>query len=257
MMFDITVARNLVSSTDEFAVDFNLVWEWLGYSRKDSAKRKFESSGFVEGQDFQVSHTKVENPEGGRPEEKMYLTVDCVKSFCMMANTEQGKQVRQYFIEAEKELRQLKQPVPAPQLPAHEIAEKTLGVVNQALSVLDRLGINWDEQPRMKQYYAYVTQHLVATSTGLQALPSGVVMRGVTEIAQEMGFPVSNKNWGQLGKYVRAHSGIEPQSEQRLVNGRMTSVNLYPDTSNSEKPSRLSSGNQNENTLLTSIRRVY
>jgi hypothetical protein len=36
------------------------------------------------------------------------LTVDCAKSFAMMARTEKGKEVRRWYLEIEKELREIK-----------------------------------------------------------------------------------------------------------------------------------------------------
>lgn len=39
---------------------------------------------------------------GGRPKEVIKITVECMKSFGMMAGTEQGKVIRRYFLECEK-----------------------------------------------------------------------------------------------------------------------------------------------------------
>ena len=92
----------IVESDNQFPVDFDLVWQWIGYSRKDSAKRTLENAGFELGQDFQVIHINVDNSKGGPKERKIMLTIDCFKSFCMMAGTEKGKEVRKYYIEIER-----------------------------------------------------------------------------------------------------------------------------------------------------------
>ena len=96
---------SLLQSTDGFPVDFEDAWRWIGYSRKDAAKNALLNAGFVEGIDFQVFHNVMENPLGGRPSEIICLTVDCFKSFAMMAGTAKGKQVRQYFLWCEAELK--------------------------------------------------------------------------------------------------------------------------------------------------------
>ncbi len=95
----------LLRSNKEFPVDFDDAWQWLEFSRKDSAKRSFESAGFLDGIDFQVFHRNVENPQGGRPEQIICLTIDCFKTWAMMVNTDKGKQVRRYFLNCEAELK--------------------------------------------------------------------------------------------------------------------------------------------------------
>jgi len=105
MQLNPEIVFNLVRSEDEFPVDFDLAWEWTGYSRKSDAKNALLNAGFIDGIDFQVLRSIPQNPKGGRPAEKINLTIDCFKSFAMMAGTERGYLVRRYFIECEKELK--------------------------------------------------------------------------------------------------------------------------------------------------------
>jgi phage anti-repressor protein len=96
---------SLLQSKKEFPVNFDDAWQWLEFSRKDSAKRSFEKAKFIDGFDFKVFHPNVENPQGGRPEQNIELTVDCLKTWAMMVNTSKGKQVRKYFLDCETELK--------------------------------------------------------------------------------------------------------------------------------------------------------
>lgn len=89
-------------SEDPFPIDFDDVWQWTGYSEKGKAKRALLTAGFVENVDFLPILAKS---SGGRPAEKIYLTIDCFKMFCMMAGTSKGHEVRLYFLECEKELK--------------------------------------------------------------------------------------------------------------------------------------------------------
>lgn len=98
----------IYQSTDAFPVSFELGWEWLLFSRKDSAKRSFESCGFVEGTDFIRFHQNVESGAVTRELEFIQMTIDCFKSWAMMVGTERGKEVRKYFLECEKELKKRK-----------------------------------------------------------------------------------------------------------------------------------------------------
>ena len=96
------MAMELVQSNEEFPIDFNVAWQWIEYSRKDVAKEHFMRCNFLKGMDYGIYRTSQENSNGGRPTEKILLTVDCFKMWCMLANTEKGKQVRMYFLECER-----------------------------------------------------------------------------------------------------------------------------------------------------------
>jgi phage anti-repressor protein len=94
----------IAQSTEAYPVDFDDAWVWVYESRKDSAKRAL-TKNFVEDVDYvTLLHKDVEqtSTRGGHNAEKIYLTVDCFKEFCMMAGTDRGKQVRRYYLDIEK-----------------------------------------------------------------------------------------------------------------------------------------------------------
>ncbi|HEY9873603.1 MAG TPA: P63C domain-containing protein [Candidatus Obscuribacterales bacterium] len=103
------VVFSLIQSGEEFPVDFDDAWRWIGYSTKGNAKAAFENAGLVEGIDFQVFMIFHKNSRGGRPTEKIKLTIDACKMFCMAAGTPKGREVRLYFLECERELKRLLQ----------------------------------------------------------------------------------------------------------------------------------------------------
>ncbi|MVM35243.1 hypothetical protein GO755_34800 [Spirosoma sp. HMF4905] len=70
----------------------------------DWFKNRVHKYGFVEGQDFVTLSKNLEN--GGR-ELDYALTLDMAKELAMVERTEKGKEARLYFIEKEKQLRQL------------------------------------------------------------------------------------------------------------------------------------------------------
>jgi phage anti-repressor protein len=94
-----------------FPVDFEIAWKIAGYSRRDNARRRLtdENSLLVEDEDYIIVKGSFLNPEesglSGRSSDSIYLTIDAFKQFCLMAETEKGREIRQYFIEAEKQLR--------------------------------------------------------------------------------------------------------------------------------------------------------
>ncbi len=81
-------------------------------------KRMFEY-GFVENQDFTPILGKS---TGGRPSVDYALTLDTAKEIAMMQRTPKGREAIQYFIECEKELRQIQQN-PKHQLLSSEIKQ--------------------------------------------------------------------------------------------------------------------------------------
>ncbi|MGL5065742.1 MAG: hypothetical protein ACRC62_37715 [Microcoleus sp.] len=101
--FSQDIAQQLFDSPESFVVDFDLAWVWLGYTRKSSAKRKLELN-FIKDIDYCTKWCNVPHGNGlaASKVEQIMLTIDCFKSFGMMAGTSQGKEVRSYFLNCEK-----------------------------------------------------------------------------------------------------------------------------------------------------------
>lgn len=94
----------LLYSDQEFPVDFDNAWQWLGYSTKQKALKTLKSN-FKEGIDFLTFGLK--SPSGGRPSDYIALTIDCFKLLGMIAGTSKGREVRYYFLACEKRLKLL------------------------------------------------------------------------------------------------------------------------------------------------------
>ena len=92
-----------VESEEEFPIELDDAWKWLGFRRKEAAK-KLLLDAFEKGLDFSQNAGKV---SGGRPSENFALTVDCFKSLGMMANTGKGREVRKYFLECERQAKEV------------------------------------------------------------------------------------------------------------------------------------------------------
>lgn len=72
----------------------------------DWIKAQVTRAHLIEKEDFLVFPQKGENPLGGRPASDYALTLEAGKHIAMMAGTPKGRQVRAYFIECERRLRQ-------------------------------------------------------------------------------------------------------------------------------------------------------
>lgn len=159
------LAKQLTQDAEStsFAVDFDELWQWCGYSSKHKAKEQL-TKNFDKDLDYSEAFTRMGesvNHAGLSPQEKAaatrtikyYTTPDCAKEFGMLARTEQGRTVRRYFIQAEKELRAIQKTQKLPQTYlealkelvdseekrqlAEEKAKQTQGKLNEAEDVLE------------------------------------------------------------------------------------------------------------------------
>jgi phage anti-repressor protein len=101
---DLAFSLFKAQSSEDYPVNFEDAFPWLGYSRKDHAKRSFLACGFIEGVDFRILKIRETRPDGSFSHywEYIRMTVDCFKTWGMMAGTQKGKEVRRYFLDCEK-----------------------------------------------------------------------------------------------------------------------------------------------------------
>lgn len=90
----------------EFPVPFDLAYPMAGYARKDSAKRYLPKS--ASGILYHVS--RIESK--GRPVEQIALSVAGFEHMCLMADTAEGHQIREYFRDARSKWELTKQVAP-------------------------------------------------------------------------------------------------------------------------------------------------
>lgn len=92
-------------SKNDFVIDLDNIWKWLGFSQKVNAKTLLEKQ-FVEEKDYkkslllqqkQPTHTK-----GGQNKEIFMLNVDTFKKFCLKAGTKKADEIHDYYIKMEK-----------------------------------------------------------------------------------------------------------------------------------------------------------
>lgn len=94
----------------DFIIDFDNIWKWVGFTRKDNAKVLLNKY-FVENIDFKIvflqsqenlkKNTNKKN-KGGRPEEQILLTINTFKKFCLKAGTKRADEIHDYYIKLEE-----------------------------------------------------------------------------------------------------------------------------------------------------------
>ncbi len=113
-----------------------------------------------------------------------------------------------------------------PKLPSRVVALETAKAVAE---IQDLIAYN---NPRLAQF---LIDHAVSDIMTNQNTLTEQKLKGVVEIAEEMGFKVNFNNRSQLGKFVKKICGELAQQEERLVNGTMRMVACYPSESEEVK----------------------
>lgn len=95
----------------DFVIDFDNVWKWMGFARKDPAKRVLDKN-FTIDIDYQVKNIlpqiggagfEKRNLGGaGLNRETILLTVNTFKKFCLKAGTKKADEIHDYYIKLEE-----------------------------------------------------------------------------------------------------------------------------------------------------------
>ncbi len=95
------------NDTTDFIIDLDNIWKWIGFSRKDPAKRLLDKF-FVKDIDYKImTHPTVEqNQHGGQNKEQILLTINCFKKFCLKADTKKADEIHDYYVKLERLLQE-------------------------------------------------------------------------------------------------------------------------------------------------------
>lgn len=190
-----------------FPVPFDLAWGIAGYSRKDNAKRRLisQKSRLIKDRDYLL--TSGESLLEGRSGDLIQLTCDAFKAFCLLAETEEGDAARDYFIDAEKKWKLVKQV--SPEI-AHEvevlhlqiqlatIEAKKIAAEQELLSFRHSI-VSMCPEPVQQKILGY-TEVKTTEYVDRTILPSGQVNSGVgiTYLQKRYGFKTTKDAWAAL-----------------------------------------------------------
>lgn len=99
----IKIEKQVIGAEEINSVNARDVWQYVESKREFSnwIKDRLSNLSVVEGEDFLTILSKT--PSSGRPTKEYIISLDVAKHLGMMENNSKGKEVRQYFIEAEKQ----------------------------------------------------------------------------------------------------------------------------------------------------------
>ena len=92
---------------NDFVIDFDNVWKWLGFTRKDSAKKLLEKF-FIRDIDYTIAlrQQAERKNEGGFNKETIMLNINTFKKFCLKADTKKADEVHDYYVKLEELLQE-------------------------------------------------------------------------------------------------------------------------------------------------------
>jgi hypothetical protein len=100
---------------NDFVVDLDNIWKWLGFSQKIRAKECLEKyfkldidykTAFSDGKAvFEQEHSIKQN--GGQNKQTILLTIKCFKSLCLKAQTKKAGEIHEYYMKMEEVLHQI------------------------------------------------------------------------------------------------------------------------------------------------------
>jgi hypothetical protein len=100
------------NSKEDFVIDLDNVWKWLGFQQKVNAKRVLEKH-FKLDIDYKFllslsgKQDLDEKKHGGANKETFLLTVKAFKLFCLKAGTKKADQIHEYYIKLEETLHEV------------------------------------------------------------------------------------------------------------------------------------------------------
>jgi hypothetical protein len=136
----------------QFPVPFEAAYPMAGYSRKDSAKRYLPKT--AQGILYHVSR----NEGKGRPTEQITLSIAGLEHLCLMADTPEGHEIREYFRDARSKWELTKQIAPAV---AQEVELMHLKV---ELAKIEAQRANSEHQKLLAENNLLSFRHLVLTT---------------------------------------------------------------------------------------------
>jgi polyhydroxyalkanoate synthesis regulator phasin len=91
-------------SKNDYVIDLDNVWNWLGFSQKYNAKCTLEKN-FTINKDYKMfapgASGAKKDSRGGHNKEVIMLNVETFKKFCLKAGTKKADEIHDYFIKLE------------------------------------------------------------------------------------------------------------------------------------------------------------
>jgi phage anti-repressor protein len=95
---------------NDFVIDLDTVWQWLGFGQKVNAKRVLEKN-FIINKDYKLLLCQLakqtNGTKGGHNKEIFMLNINTFKKFCLKSETKKADEIHDYFIKLESILQEI------------------------------------------------------------------------------------------------------------------------------------------------------
>jgi hypothetical protein len=88
---------------NDFVIDLDNIWKWLGFHAKQNAKILLEKC-FIINKDYILlipQHKQSSDTKGGHNKQTILLNIRTFKLFCIKAGTTKANEIHEYFIKLE------------------------------------------------------------------------------------------------------------------------------------------------------------
>ena len=97
---------------NDFVVDLDNVWKWLGFNQKIDCKRLLEKHFVIEIDYknlalFTPKASLEKEKHGGQNKQTILLTIKCFKSLCLKAQTKKASEIHEYYMKLEETLHEI------------------------------------------------------------------------------------------------------------------------------------------------------
>lgn len=189
---------------------------WAKWYHKNITKSPFA----IQNQDWVVFVLSTKTPNG-RPTRDFALSIDFAKRLSMMARTQKGEEVRQYFIRCEKVIQEI--------MPANDdlIIQKAVGILQQRTATLEATVLQQQktiEQQAPKVEYVetvLASESLITTTTIAKELGTSAYALNKFLYQQHIVYP-HDGHWVLYAQYqsrgytkTRTHSYVDGSGELR------------------------------------------
>ncbi len=150
----IPIQANKIGSDDIATVSARDVHRFLGIGKDFSnwIKAQIDRAYLTENQDYVSVAQKGEREIGGVIRNEYFLTIDAAKQICMLSATIKGKQLREYFIECEKKLKEQQNNI-YEKLSDPDFLRETLLTYSERVSKLEKT--IQESQPKIQFYDSF------------------------------------------------------------------------------------------------------
>lgn len=107
---DIVRTAEVLEDEEQFCISGVIICKWLEIDRLSNLIKslKLKDDFFEENEDYIIEKIPTRKIKGPKFIKTPFLTVNCFKELCFLYNSKKSKQIRSYYIQMEKLLRNLK-----------------------------------------------------------------------------------------------------------------------------------------------------